>query len=257
EVGEHAGRPYFALEYLDGGNLTQRLAGTPQPSRRAAELVELLARTMHHAHETGFVHRDLKPANILLRRKKGGRARSEIRISKSETNPKFEITKSETGTSAASSLGHSNFEFVSDFEFRISDFEPKIGDFGLVKLLDAVAPSGSGPIFGTPGYMAPEQASGKSRQIAPATDVYSLGAILLELLPGRAPFRGEPPLAALARVLHAEPVPPRRLHPKVPRDLELICLKCLSKDPAKRYAGADALADDLRRFLDGRPIEAR
>jgi serine/threonine protein kinase/peroxiredoxin len=206
EIGESEGRPYFSLEYVEGGSLAQKLDGTPQSSRQASQLIEALARAMEVAHQHNIVHRDLKPANVLLTR----------------------------------------------------DGTPKITDFGLAKQMDSEqGQTRSGAILGTPSYMAPEQAAGRTRQIGPAADVYALGAILYELLTGRPPFRGETPMDTMFQAIAEDPVPPTRLQPKVPRDLETICLKCLQKEPAKRYAGALALAEDLQRFRNNLPIEAR
>ena len=135
---------------------------------------------------------------------------------------------------------------------------PKIADFGLAKLLDAdSARTLSGQVLGTPSYMAPEQAEGHSKQVGPAADIYGLGAILYHALTGRPPFLGESQLETLKLVTSTEVVSPHLLRPDVPRDLETICLKCLDKDPHKRYASANDLADDLRRFLEDRPIRAR
>jgi len=135
---------------------------------------------------------------------------------------------------------------------------PKVSDFGLAKLLDAdSAPTLSGQVLGSPSYMAPEQAGGHSKEVGPAADIYALGAILYHSLTGRPPFLGGSAIETLNLVVSTEVVSPRRLRPDVPRDLETICLKCLEKEPQKRYASALALADDLRRFLDGRPIDAR
>jgi hypothetical protein len=138
------------------------------------------------------------------------------------------------------------------------DGEPKITDFGLAKQLDASSGlSQSGVVMGTPSYMAPEQAAGKVRDTGPAADVYALGTVLYQLLTGRPPFQGVTTFEVLAQVTSVEPVPPARLNPKVPRDLGTVCLKCLHKDPARRYASAVDLADDLRRWREGRPITAR
>ncbi len=139
-----------------------------------------------------------------------------------------------------------------------ADGTTKITDFGLAKRIDAEARdvSQSGAIMGTASYMAPEQAAGKVRDTGPAADVYALGALLYECLTGQPPFTGLQHLALL-NVLNDEPVPPSRRSPKIPPDLETICLKCLAKDPNRRYASAEALAEDLRRFLSDEPVLAR
>jgi predicted Ser/Thr protein kinase len=206
EIGELDGQPFFSLELVEGGGLDRKLAGNPLPFREAAELLEVLARTVHFAHQQGIIHRDLKPQNVLLSK----------------------------------------------------EGQPKVTDFGLAKQLDDDSnQTRSGSIMGTPSYVAPEQAAGRVKEVGPRADVYSLGAMFYEFLTGRPPFRGETVMDTLLLVLNEDPVPPSQLRPKVPRDLETICLKCLHKDPRKRYASAEDLADDLRRYLNREPILAR
>jgi serine/threonine protein kinase len=231
EVGEHQGRPYFAMELVEGGSLDKHLAGRPQPALEAARLVRTLALAVQHAHEKNIVHRDLKPANILLQR----------------TEDRGQRTGEEGPAGSASVLCSLS-----------SVLSPKITDFGLAKRLDSesTALTQDGAVLGTASYMAPEQAAGRVHEIGPAVDVYALGAVLYELLTGRPPLQADSWHQALEQVLHDEPAPPTRLRPEVPRDLETVCLKCLEKEPRRRYASAGELADDLGRFLEGKPVAA-
>jgi serine/threonine protein kinase len=139
----------------------------------------------------------------------------------------------------------------------LADGTPKVTDFGLAKKLDDVGQTQSGAIMGTPSYMAPEQAGGKSKEIGPAADVYALGAILYELMTGRPPFKAATHLDTILQVVSDEPVPPTQLQSRTPPDLETICLKCLQKEARKRYPSALELAEDLHRFGAGEPIRAR
>jgi serine/threonine protein kinase len=136
--------------------------------------------------------------------------------------------------------------------------EPHITDFGLAKRLGGDSgQTRTGVVLGTPSYMAPEQAAGKSQQLGPACDIYGLGAVLYELITGRPPFRAETPLDTVMQVMDRDPPPPRLLNSNIDHDLETICLKCLEKDPRRRYATAEALAEDLQRYLNDEPINAR
>jgi serine/threonine protein kinase len=226
EVGEQDGVPYLALEYVGGGTLAQALGGSPLLVRGAAEMVRTLAGAVHSAHLAGVVHRDLKPANVLLQK--------------------------------STDQGQVVPDGSADLCPLTSDLYLKIADFGLARQLgDATAHTASGTVLGTPAYMAPEQAQGRSAAAAPAVDVYGLGAILYQALTGRPPFLAATHLETLRQVVTREPVSPRRLQPGLPRDLDTICLKCLEKEPTRRYPSAGALADDLRRFVRGEPVHAR
>lgn len=207
DVGEHEGAPFFAMEYVEGGSLADRLRAGTLPAQETAQLLIPVARALDFAHNHNVVHRDMKPANVLL-------------------DPQG---------------------------------VPKVTDFGIAKRLTAEsALTLSGAIIGTPVYMAPEQARGTSRDVGGAADIYSLGAILYEMLCGRPPFLPEESdTSIMVRVATENPVSPAWHRPGVSRDLETICLKCLAKEPGDRYASAAAVADDLQRFLDDRPILTR
>jgi WD40 repeat protein len=162
------------------------------------------------------------------------------------------------GTAEAHRLGIVHRDLKPANVLLAVDGTPKVADFGLAKSLAADGGlTRTESILGSPSYMAPEQAGGRAREVGPAADVYSLGAILYELLTGRPPFKAATILETLDLVKNAEPVPPARLVPKLPRDLETITLKCLSKDPERRYNSAAELAEDLRLFLAGEPIRGR
>ncbi|MBX7106868.1 MAG: protein kinase, partial [Gemmataceae bacterium] len=231
DVDEYDGRPFIVLEYVAGGGLDRHLAAGPVPPTDAARLTEHLARAVQFAHERGVVHRDLKPANVLV---------------------------STAGDAPPADHGDSTWRTNVPAGSWTASASLKITDFGLAKVSDVdAARTQTGHILGTPMYMAPEQAAGRNEEVGPATDVYSLGAILYECLTGHPPFQGQSPLDTLSLVQNQEPVPPRRTQPRVPRDLENICLKCLEKEPRNRYDSAQSLADDLARFLAGKPVLAR
>jgi WD40 repeat protein len=219
EIGEHEGKHYFSMKLVEGGNLAQHGPALASDLRTVARLTAKVARAVHYAHQRGILHRDLKPANILL-------------------------------------CGRTDGQSVLP-PHPLAEWEPLVTDFGLAKTLQGNSGlTRTGAIVGTPGYMAPEQAAGR-KDLTTAVDVYGLGAILYALLTGRPPFQADTALDVLRQVMETEPARPRSLNPKVDPDIETICLKCLHKEPTRRYESASALADDLARYLAGEPIHAR
>ncbi len=209
DSGEAQGRPFMAMECLEGGSLAQRIrASGKMPPRAAAELVAKIASGVQAAHDRGIVHRDLKPHNVLL----------------------------DAPSNAAEPWG-----------------EPKVMDFGLAKR-DGAELTQTGAVMGTPAYMSPEQAKGETKNIGPVSDVYALGVILYECLTGSVPFTGSDAWSVIRQVISYEPEPASRRSPGVPRELDLICRKCLAKEPIERYASAAALANDLKRYLNGESL---
>ncbi|MCI0533938.1 MAG: serine/threonine protein kinase, partial [Verrucomicrobiales bacterium] len=220
EVGMQQGEHYLVMDYVEGHSLACLIKTQPLPSRRAATYLNTIAEAIEYAHQRGILHHDLKPSNVLIDR----------------------------------------------------DDQPRVADFGLAKRFEVPPSIGSGApqagtpsldltitgqVLGSPNYIPPEQAAGDRGRVSRRSDVYSLGAMLYHLLTGRPPFMAESLTDTLQQVLSTEPIPPRLLNPAVPADLETICLKCLEKEPSKRYPTAQELGDELRRFLKDEPIRAR
>jgi eukaryotic-like serine/threonine-protein kinase len=225
ETGQSTADIYISSHFCPGPTLAEWLKHrvVPVSPDSAARLIKLLSGAVQHAHDRGILHRDLKPSNILLER-----------LDK-PLDPGVE-------------------------ESMFEGFFPRLCDFGLAKILDAGpddAPTRTGILLGTPRYMAPEQAAGQSFKLGPRTDIYALGVILYELLVGRPPFVADSDLETMRQVRSEEPLSIRRLQPKVPRDLDTICMKCLEKEPERRYASAGDLAADLGRFIKHSSIQAR
>ncbi|MBX3412368.1 MAG: protein kinase [Pirellulales bacterium] len=221
ESGYSGAIPIIVSAFYDAPTMSAWMDLRPGPveARTAAATVAALADAVQHAHQRGVLHRDIKPSNVLM-------------------VPSTEDDRGETS---------SELEHV-----------PKLMDFGLAKVTDATLDlTHTGAMLGTLMYMPPEQAAGNLAEIGPRSDVYGLGVLLYEILTDRAPFHGTTQVETLRRVMHEAPAPLRALRRDVPRDLETICLKCLEKEPARRYASARALTADLRRFLAGEPIQAR
>lgn len=228
ETGEIGPVCFIATVFCPGQTLAEWLdrQAFPVPIRQAARLVAQLAEAVQHAHDRGVLHRDLKPNNVILQ------------------DAKADVNSPEAPPGACPLRG--------DY------FTPRIVDFGLAKLADqGPGETATRQVLGTPKYMAPEQAQARHEDVGPEADVYALGGILYELLTGRAPYEGPTDVEVLRQCIEGNLTPPGKLRKDIPRDLEAICLKSMSRSPARRYRTAIDFADDLRRFLDGLPTLAR
>jgi len=220
--------PYLVMELVEGGTLRDLISRGPIAPLEAARFMETCARAVAYAHSHNVLHRDLKPSNILLDPGDEG----EIR-------------------------GGSGERKVNEWIDR-PGLNLKISDFGLARLFDGSGHiTASGVVVGTPVYMSPEQASGGAKNLRPESDIYSLGVILYESLTGRPPFQSDQVGGVLRMIQESVPARPRSIVPGLSRDLETICLKCLEKEPTRRYRSGNELAEDLRRFQAGEPIVAR
>jgi tetratricopeptide (TPR) repeat protein/tRNA A-37 threonylcarbamoyl transferase component Bud32 len=224
-VGEHQGLPFCVMELVEGGSLAQRVTDLVVAPEQTARLVAQAARALHYAHNENVCHRDVKSANVLLR----------VRDDRSE----LENVDSEIIPGAP----------------RLEECDACVADFGLARRMQEASGTPESNILGTPGYIAPEQL--RQERPSPAADIFALGAVLYECLTGQQPFQGATRVDTLLLTLEKEPERPRLLNARVARDLETICLKCLEKEPPRRYATAGALADDLERWLRGEPVHAR
>jgi serine/threonine protein kinase/Tfp pilus assembly protein PilF len=218
DVGEHGGRPYIAMQLVEGRTLDE----CPRDDRKfLLWAVREAAVAVEHAHEQGIIHRDLKPQNIMVEGKAGA-------ISKS----------SQSGRS------------------RVAGARVYVMDFGLARDIAVASKLSQGNTVGTPAYMPPEQVR-QGERLSARSDVYSLGVTLYEAITGRPPFSSQDPYELFRKIVEKDPLPPTRLDPTIDRDLEMIVLQCLEKDPERRYASAGDFAQDLERYLDGEPVRAR
>lgn len=246
-MGSDGETPYFAMELVEGGTLADAIGDEPCDPKYAARIVIQLAEAVEYAHQHGVVHRDLKPSNVLLSSSRNVLAAESVAPDSSWSRISGLISKQ-----GSRPEGEKTPALDSDW-----DVVPKITDFGLARMIGTDSQlTGTGEVLGTPQYMSPEQARGDA-DVGPPSDLYALGAILYRLLTGITPFRGETAIETLHAVLDVEPISPKVIRPGLPIDLATITLKCLEKDPQRRYASAADLAADLKAWLNHEPIRAR
>jgi len=206
EVGMEDGRPFIAMEFVDGKLLHE--VTEDMSTEQKILIMKEVTEAVQAAHAVGLIHRDLKPANIMIAEVSGG------------------------------------------------ELKPYVLDFGIARENDAAGLTVSGQVLGTPGYLSPEQARGENKNLDRRTDIFSLGVVLYELLSGKMPFPGDSNIEILVNLLKNEATPLARVQTDIPRDLQTIVMRCLEKDPGRRYPSARELADDLGRFLQGEPVTA-
>jgi serine/threonine-protein kinase len=245
EVGDGNGQAFFSMKFMEGGTLARHRERFTRDPRAAAELLATVAGAVHYAHQRGILHRDLKPTNILLDAECRPHV-TDFGLAKRVCGDAHVTRDLDTAIAAEATF----LPPASDPTTTVARTVPHPHH------LDDYATQ-TGVIVGTLSYMAPEQASGRSGAVTTAADIYALGAILYEQLTGRQPLRGATPLETLRLLRDQEPQRPSTHRAGLDSGLETICLKCLEKDPRRRYPSAQALADDLRRYLAGEPIHAR